>query len=162
MRLSAELYQQIVAGVRSDSQGEKDKRREPRVGLAGEADLITVGADGKRLAGLAKVRDVSPTGIGLLFDHPLTPGQRVIVQIQAGKGQRIWLVCHVAYSKKISGGLFSVGARIKQLMRAEQIQQVEAQSAATAMASQATVAVAKTQTPVEQSDMERISRAILG
>jgi hypothetical protein len=154
MRLSAELYDQIAASLRSDSVRDKDKRREPRVGMAGEADLITVGSDGKRVAGLVRIRDVSVNGIGFCSTQPLDLGQRFVVQLQAGNGERLWLVCLAAYCRKINHGNYIVGARIKQHMGAEQIRKVEAQTAATAL-------VSKPETPVDLADMARISKAIL-
>jgi hypothetical protein len=154
MRLSAELYDQIVAALRSDSQRDKDKRREPRVGMAGEADLITVNAEGRRIAGLVRVRDISAAGVGLSFNQPLAQGQRFVLQLQAGKRERLWLVCHAAYSRKIGGGSYSVGARIKQVMRSEQIKNVEAQMAAASL-------VSKPGSSVQLADAARISKAIL-
>ncbi len=156
MRVSVELYDQIVSALRSDKSGDKDKRREPRVGLTGEANLITVGADGKRLAGTVRIRDVSPGGIGLFFNQPLEKGQRFVLQLEAMNGDRLWLVCHAAHTKKIEGGRFLVGARVAQVMRADQIKQVEAQTAASSRR------VARAESPVDLADVARLSKAILG
>ena len=42
MRLSAQIYLQILASLKSDALKDRSKRREPRVGLAGEAEFVTV------------------------------------------------------------------------------------------------------------------------
>jgi hypothetical protein len=155
MRLSAEMYDQIVAALRSDSHRDKDKRQEPRVGMAGEAELVTVGENGKRMAGKVRVRDISASGIGLFFAHSLNKDQRFVIQLQSSTGEPVWLVCLTAYCKRASSN-FSVGARIKQVLRADQIHKVEAQTAA------ASSIVAHTASPVDIADIARISKAIIG
>ena len=155
MRLTAEMFDQIVGSLKSDSHGGKDKRREPRVGMAGEADLVTVGENGKRTAGKVRIRDVSATGIGLTFTHPLQKEQRFVIQLESTKGGHVWLVCLAAYCKRGMGS-YTIGARIKQVMRADQISKVEAQTAS------ANAAFCQAPSPVDMADIERISKAIIG
>jgi hypothetical protein len=155
MRLSAEMFDQIVAALKSDSHRDKDKRREPRVGMAGEADLVTVGENGKRAAGKVRVRDISASGIGIVFSQNLNKDQRFVIQLESAAGEPVWLVCLTAYCKKANGN-FSIGAKIKQVMRSDQIHRVEAQTAA------ASSIVAHTASPVDIADIARISKAIIG
>jgi PilZ domain len=157
MRLSAETYETIVAALKSDSQREKNKRREPRVGVAGEAEFVTVDSAGKRIAGTVRVRDVSPSGIGLLLSQQIAAKQRFVIQLYAANRDPLWLVCLAAYCRKVDGGVYSVGAKIQQVLRAEQIQKLESPPAAAAA-----VKVPARQRQVNQSDVERISKAILG
>jgi hypothetical protein len=159
MRLSAEMYEQIVAGLKSDSHRDKDKRREPRVGMAGEVDFVTVDDAGKRIAGSVKIRDVSRSGVGLLVNQRIAPQQRFVVQLASFNGEPIWLVCISAYCRPIDGGRFSVGARIMQLLRAEEIQKVEAKAMA---ANQAAIPIPRRASEGQEADIARISRAILG
>jgi hypothetical protein len=159
MRLSAEMYRQIVEGLKSDSHRDKDKRREPRVGMAGEVEFVTVDESGKRIAGLVKVRDVSRSGVGLLCTKQVSAQQRFVIQLASSNGEPIWLVCSTAYCRQVEMGRFSIGARIVQLLRAEQIQQIEAKAAATHAASAAS---SRTLPHEDQAAIARISRAILG
>jgi hypothetical protein len=152
MKLSVEIYDQIIAGVKSDSQGGRDKRREPRVGLAAEADFVTVDETGGRVAGVLRVRDISASGIGLLFPRQMNPNQRFVLQIYSRQGEAVWLVCLTTYCRRKDGGTFSVGAKISQVMRAAEIAKVEyAQSRKAAVPMPAHKA----------EDIERISKAIL-
>jgi hypothetical protein len=160
MRLSAEMYEQIVAGLKSDSQRDKDKRQEPRVGLAAEAEFVTVSAEGVRTAGVVRVRDVSASGIGLFFPNEVAKNQRFVVQLYTNNDQPLWLVCTAAYCRRVDGGRHSVGGKINQLLRADQIQKLEAQAAVAAPP-----IVMKPAKPIPMaavSDIERISKAILG
>jgi hypothetical protein len=159
MRLSAEMYNQIVEGLKSDSHRDKDKRREPRVGMAGEVEFVTMDETGRRVAGLVKVRDISRSGVGLLFNQQLTPQQRFVIQLASGNGEPIWLVCTTAYCRRVEMGRFSIGARIMQLLRAEQIQQIENKAAA---ATQKAAAAPMRSHQNHEADIARISRAILG
>jgi hypothetical protein len=161
MRLSAEIYEEILAGLKSDGVRDKDKRREPRVGMAGEADFVTIAGDGTRQAGVVRIRDVSRQGIGLLFNQHIPPQQRFVVQLESINGQPIWLVCNAAYCRKTDMGRFSVGARIMQVLRAADIQKVEAKAAAAVAA-----ATTSAKPPVRaledaQGEIARIARAIL-
>jgi hypothetical protein len=156
MRLSAEMYEQIVAGLKSDSHRDKDKRREPRVGLATEAEYVSIDSEGKRTAGLVRIRDISQSGIGLSFPKQMEKKQRFVVQLYNDKEEPLWLVCLSAYCRRVDGGRFSVGARIHQILKSDQIQKLEAHSAVAAAPARQQVAA------VSMSDIERISKAILG
>ena len=50
MRLSAEMYEQIVAALKSDSHRERDKRLEPRVGLDRPCRIDLLEQRGQRFA----------------------------------------------------------------------------------------------------------------
>jgi hypothetical protein len=160
MRLSAEMYDRIVSGLKSDTQGEKNKRREPRVGLAGEVDFVAVTEIGKRLAGSAKIRDVSRSGIGLLFTQQIPRNQRFIVQLSSEQDNELWLICVAAYCRPTSGGFFSVGAKITQTMRGDQIRKTEARTADTAAKEPAESPPRKCH-ELDMSEVARIARAIL-
>jgi hypothetical protein len=169
MRLSAEMYDQIVAALRSDKQRDKDKRKEPRVGLAGEANLVAVSETGVRISGVTRVRDISPTGIGLIFNKQLAKGQRFVVQLEGFDGQPVWLVATTAYCRTIDNTKHSIGAKIQQVLRADQIQKIEDKATAATAASAAVNAprrpatLAPTAAPAAAtSDIARISKAILG
>ncbi len=129
MRLSAEIYDQIVAALKSDSQKDLDNRLEPRVGMAGEATLVTVREDGRQVTARVRVRDVSRSGIGLYYSSRFVKDQRLIIQLQKASGESIWLVCIAAYCRRVEPDRYSVGVRIRQVLRPEQVQQVESRLA---------------------------------
>lgn len=155
MRLSAQSYQQILASLKSDALKDRSKRREPRVGLAGEAEFVTVNESGTRSAGLVRLRDVSRSGIGLLFNQAMAAKQHFVLRLHSYVDEPIWLVCSTAYCRPIESGQFAVGARIIQLLSAEEIHKIEAKAAA------AKPATAKP-TTAQEADISRISKAILG
>ena len=167
MRLSAEMYNQVVGALKSDSKGVKDKRGEPRVGLSGDAPFVSVTDAGKRVSGSVRVRDVSRSGLGLIATHELPAAQRFVVQLQFEDEKPLWLVCFSAYCRAIEGRRFLVGARIDQVLNAEQIQTMEqknlaaAANAASAMAA-STPGPMRQQTALGAADIARISKAILG
>jgi hypothetical protein len=157
MRLSAEMYDQVLAALRSDSRGGKDKRREPRVGLAGEAKLVAMTDTGKRIADSVRVRDVSRGGIGLISNQQLISQQRFVLQLRYQDDEPLWLVCFTAYCRAIDGGRFTIGAKIQQLLKADQIPKAGAK-AGVALAGHSPIKPKA----LAESDIARISKAILG
>jgi hypothetical protein len=158
MRLRAETYEQILAQLKSDSHREKDKRREPRVGLAAEADYVMVNEKGKRVAGVLRVRDVSVSGVGLVFPQEMPKKQRFVVQLKKKNDDPLWLICLTAHCRKVDGNFYSVGARIEQVLRADAVRKIEAQTAAASASAAVKSRPAATSSP---ADVERISKAIL-
>src|SRR3954465_13697273 len=119
MRLSAEMFNEIVDALRSDRKGDRDQRIEPRVGMAGEATLVSICSDGKRQVSRVRIRDVSRSGIGFCTGTKFGKDQRVIIQLLSHGGDPIWLICVAAHCRRVETDRYSIGARIKQVMRAE-------------------------------------------
>jgi hypothetical protein len=153
MRLSAELFQQISDALISDARSDRDKRAEPRVGMSGEATLVTLMSDGTRTSVRVRVRDISHSGLGLYYNKRFDENQRFIVQLQSLTGDPIWLVCVTAYSRRAESDRYIVGGRIKQVLSAEHVRRIESRLGDSAAYS---VLGAK-----EKQTMDRISKAIL-
>jgi RPA family protein len=153
MRLSAELFQQIADALTSDGRTERDKRQEPRVGMAGEATLVTLMSDGTRETLRVRIRDISHSGLGICYNKRFTKDQRFIIQLQSINGDPIWLVCVTAYCRKAESDNFVVGGRIKQVLRAEQVKNIEARLGDSAVD---TFLVS-----MQKQTIDRISKAIL-
>src|SRR5882672_10694307 len=100
MRLSAEMFQQISEALTSDTRSDRDKRREPRVGMAGEANIVTLLPNGRRTTVKVRIRDISHSGIGAYYSKRFAKGQRFIVQLQSMIDEPIWLVCVTAYCRR--------------------------------------------------------------
>ena len=160
MRLSAERYEQILDKLKSDSQAGKDRRNEPRVGLPGETPLVGVSQTGKRIADTVRVRDVSRRGIGLIANQMLPAKQRFMLQLQYENGKPLWLVCCATNCRPIDGGRFVVGARVEQLLRADQIHKAE--PCAPAEQKPLEAPPAGKAASLSEADIARISKAILG
>ena len=124
MRLSAELYKQITAALRSDANPDSP-RHEPRVGLAGEVTLINTSGPGPRAAKV-RVRDVSRTGVGLYYSQRFIKGQKFILLLHSNSSKPIWLVCTAAHCERTEAERYAIGARITQVLRPEQVQKLQA------------------------------------
>jgi hypothetical protein len=125
MRLSAEMFQQIADALISDSRSDRDKRQEPRVGMAGEATLVTLMSDGTRETLRVRIRDISHSGLGICYNKKFAKDQRFIIQLQSMSGDPIWLVCVTAYCRKAESDRYVVGGRIKQVLKSEQVRRIE-------------------------------------
>jgi len=163
MRLSGKIFSQIVESLKSDKASGKDKRLEPRVGLGGDAPMFTINEAGQRASGIVRVRDVSRSGIGLIGEHELATKQRFVVQLEHEDDEPLWLVCTTAYCRALDGGHFTIGARISQVLHKEEIRKMEQKNAAAAVAAKAVAAApVKKSAPLVTSDVNRISKAVLG
>jgi hypothetical protein len=165
MRLSADLYDQIIAALKSDGRADREKRTEPRVGLAGDSTLVTVDETGKRVSDLIRVRDVSRSGIGLIANQKLSAKQRFVLQLQYHNDEPLWMVCFTAYCRAIEGGRFTVGAKIEQLLKADQIPKAQPKPVAVPVGAGAAAApyqpVPYSPAQMSPSEIARISKAIL-
>jgi hypothetical protein len=124
MRLSAELFRQISDALTSDGRSDRDKRREPRVGMAGEASMVTLMASGRRARQRVRIRDISRSGLGICYHQRFSKDQRFIMQLQSINGDPIWLVCITAYCRKAESDRFVIGGRIKQVLTSEELERI--------------------------------------
>jgi hypothetical protein len=112
MLLSAELFNQIIAALRSDQQSGEERRVAPRVGLRAEVDVLLRPVPGAPRV-LMRCRDLSVGGIGLVYDHALPPGHEFLVRLPAARGQPAVLVsCVTVHSRELDEKLFAIGARV--------------------------------------------------
>ena len=153
MRLSAELFQQISDALISDGRSERDKRREPRVGMAGEALMVTLMSNGRRESRRVRIRDISRSGMGICYHQRFAKDQRFIVQLQSINGDPIWLVCIAAYCRKAETDRFVIGGRIKQVLTSEQLERIQERLG--------DAAIDTFLISMQKQTMARISKAIL-
>jgi hypothetical protein len=116
MQLSAEMFEAIVKNLKGSAPEGRDKRREPRAGLCGKADMIPISLD-QRVAKscLVRVRDLSPRGIGLVHNKRLGVDTQFAIQLPCGNNARITVVYTVRHCKTLSPDLFSIGGLLREL-----------------------------------------------
>lgn len=114
-RLTAEVYEDIVASLRSDrNQRGNEKRKKPRVGLRSSLELLpcpTKATDSKSPF-VVWVRDVSADGLGMVSAEQLPVDMNFIAEFDRHDRERLRVQYRVAYCKVIARGLYSVGARL--------------------------------------------------
>jgi hypothetical protein len=115
MMLTAQLFQQILTSLRSDT-GRRfnEQRLGPRVGVRGKIKLLRGAADleHRQLPFEVWVRDVSISGIGLLSSEPMTTGTQFRAQFPKVDDEPLTLVYVVVHCKSVSKGLYVIGARL--------------------------------------------------
>ncbi len=122
MRLSAEMFEEIVGSLRSDGRSSAEKRSEPRVGLSAEVLMISA-RDRVRRGGIRmRVRDISHSGVGLYHSKRLGKEQRFIVELPTIRDQPIWLVCVTAYCRRTEKDRYLIGARIKRVLNSAEVE----------------------------------------
>jgi hypothetical protein len=138
MLLSAEMYQQIVKTLKSDTRSVQDRRKSPRVGLRAKINIIPLNS--RRLPMEAQcvwVRDVSAGGFGLVVRQKLQLGQLFIVRMERRGEEPLSLLCDVVRSH----GQDHIGTRIlRPLAHVQSASDLQAAGAAPTAAATASVA----------------------
>lgn len=129
MNLSAELFQQIVEALKSDSGQGRDKRTAPRVGL--RAHVTVLPAPGTRARSeRVRCRNISASGIGLLHNREIRAGTEFVVCLAAsGLSAPVHISCVVVHCHKQGSDLFSIGARIVRVLTSDEAARLAAMAA---------------------------------
>jgi len=114
MALTAQMFNQIMKGLKSDNGSRPNEQRtNPRVGVHGRADIRTLPfppAGGRKVS--VWVRDLSIDGVGILHSVALPEGTRFVLTYHQPGGKDLNVVYIVAHTAQVSKGLFGIGARV--------------------------------------------------
>lgn len=123
MFLGAEQYDQIVSQLRSDGgrQRSQERRSSPRVGLRVQVQLIPCRSSGRAKVQTAWLRDISATGVGIVFQEPLEIGTYVVVCFPRKKGSTLEILFLVTRCTRLNTGHFSIGARFQRIIKPEDV-----------------------------------------
>ena len=117
-KLTAEMLNDIVSNLKSDSVGRaQEKRSQGRVGLRGILDVIPctfVKGSNKPLT--VWVRDISVNGIGLLASKRLDEGVEFIARFVREGRPPLCILYKVKYCRRVASDLVSVGASFDRVM----------------------------------------------
>jgi hypothetical protein len=115
MKLSAEVFEQIMRHVRSDQPADGDHRFHPRVGLTATASIVLNAAPTREVA--VRIRDVSRSGFGFLNHGPLRGGDRFLLKLPRHNAAPLTLDCEVINTRPVARGLWTVGATFTSPLR---------------------------------------------
>jgi hypothetical protein len=113
-KLSAELFESILANLRSDNKDRSsEKRLTPRVGLRAKIDILpqAFGDQGARPITIW-VRDISLCGLGILSTQFMNTGMIFTAQFDRASAGTLSVEYTVTYCRTLSNHLFSVGAQV--------------------------------------------------
>ena len=107
MHLSAAVFEDILAYVRSESRGGKESRSMPRIGLTATVDVQLLTDSSRAIR--ARVRDICADGMGMIMNRPLAQSERFLVTLPRVGGPALMLVCEARHCEKVADGIFSIG-----------------------------------------------------
>lgn len=112
MNLSAEVFEQIIAKVKTDACAHDERRNAPRVGIRATATVYLLKDESKGVEAIAvTVRDISAGGVGLIHTSPLKVGARFLMRLPRAMDKPLPLVCVVRHCRGLAGStLYAVGA----------------------------------------------------
>lgn len=109
MQLSRELFQHIVAELRSAMVGGHNKRLKPRVGLRNHVAMTLLKDHKPQAAASVVVRDLSPDGIGFLLHRKLPANALFSIRLPAYDAADLVAVYCVKHCDMIFDDLFRIG-----------------------------------------------------
>lgn len=125
MQISSEMFRSIVRSVRADPD-DRGLRKAGRVGVSGRAVIVPMDRP-ETVPVIVKVRDVSPKGIGILFDRPMNVGARFLLRLTRDSGGADeTILCHVMRWSPVAADLFNIGATFADAIGAPNKELVEA------------------------------------
>ena len=118
MQLTADLYRDILASLRSDTKSNRnlEKRGAPRVGLRSRLTIIPANGSAAQPVS-AWVRDLSANGIGIVHTESLPVGSQFTAMFAGRLNDTLTVVFTVVNCKELSKNLFSIGATIANVKR---------------------------------------------
>jgi hypothetical protein len=118
-KLSAEVFESILANLRSDNKDRSaEKRLTPRVGLRAKIDIVpqAFGDQGARPLTIW-VRDISLCGLGILSTQFMSEGMVFTAMFDRERQGTLNVEYTVTYCKTLSNHLFSVGAHVNKVTK---------------------------------------------
>jgi len=107
MQLTRETFVEILDTLRSNCPSVSDHRKQPRVGVTRQVEIILPGnADPFP----ARIRDISQGGVGILSHMQMPKGTEFIVVLYGRDGNPHFLQCRVCHSRRVGTGLHQIGA----------------------------------------------------
>src|SRR4051812_6424729 len=111
MNLNADSFLQIVQSLRSfrSTNGMREQRKHPRVGVRGRGIIMVTSKGGPRLVA-ANVRDLSAAGIGLLLNESAVNRDEEFLLIlpQGAQHAKRAMLCAVKRYSQLAESLFSI------------------------------------------------------
>ncbi|MBV8782393.1 MAG: PilZ domain-containing protein [Phycisphaerae bacterium] len=121
MKLSGELFEEIISQLVSDSGSmQHNKRREPRVGVRAQGVITPWTLDRAAVKGtVVMIRDLSPGGICIVSAAPMQRGFRFVLQLQRVQREPLLANYEVRYCKLLSSNIWAVGGKLVNLNSTE-------------------------------------------
>ena len=114
LQLSAELFEEILHNLRGDCEA-GDQRGSPRVGVRNRVIVQPLYDPDDKMPLPARVRDLSPHGIGLLVDRPLKRDSRFAIRLPVAGGPEVMAVYKVVHCAQVGGRMYGIGAELEKV-----------------------------------------------
>jgi hypothetical protein len=152
VRLSYDLFRQIITGLKADTRQIKDNRGEPRVGISCDATVVSgrtsTPAPGQLKTSRIQIRDLSCTGVGLLMNASVAKGQKFIIELPSNDGL-CWLMCTAVHCLQLDEKVYRVGANHTRVLEPAEVKTLAGQ-------------LMSAPTAAQRGEMQRIRIAMLG
>jgi hypothetical protein len=119
MKLSAEMFNEIISSLRSDTSADHghEKRTQGRVGLRCALEIVQCALNAKGAKPMAVcVHDISLNGIGLVSPVKLDEDMEFVARLSRDAHSPVPLLYKVRYCRKLANDLYNVGAMFQRVL----------------------------------------------
>jgi hypothetical protein len=122
MKLSAEMFNQIVSSLKSDGINSRghEKRAEGRVGLRCTIDIVTripYNFESPTTKAISvSVNNISVCGIGLVTGMKLEDGSEFIARFNRDGSSPVPILYKVRHARRIANDVYSIGANLERVL----------------------------------------------
>lgn len=109
MELTADLYEQVIRAIRPGPRRTNDARRLARVGVAFRLTLKRGRTPAAGASIVVRLRDLSPTGVGLIASQPLKYGERIVAQLPRAAELPLEILGEVRFCTQVEERLWHLG-----------------------------------------------------
>ena len=120
MRLSAELFEDFARSLEPAREVpiERERRRARRMQVTATVPIRLIeSAAAPAQTLLAKVRDFSPRGVGVLLATEVVFNQQFVLHLKRGDESPVAILCRAIHCREISPHLYHVGAEFTCVLR---------------------------------------------
>ena len=110
MPLSAEIYLQLVEGLRSEPRAGRELRSAARVGVSGELKIQLIEGECVQAPIKVRLRDLSVDGMGITSSHRLEIGWRYLVAFPRKNREDLVLICQVRHCDLLADQIYNIGS----------------------------------------------------
>jgi len=96
MQMSRDLFLELLKSLNQATSDRRDRRQSARLSVVATTTVMRLQTDGKAIALVAAIRDVSSRGIGVVLQSPLELGDLFYLRLQQPDNPRsTWIACKV-------------------------------------------------------------------
>jgi hypothetical protein len=117
LELPAQLFTEIAGYTQVSVDGrQRERRKYARTPFTYRAMVIRIANGAAEKPAEARIRDICPGGIGILYHQSAKDGEELYVRLPRRRGESTWVGGVVVHCRLVERGLYRIGLRFSRLI----------------------------------------------